>query len=94
MKQFDLSDLQSLGGNVVITITGNDLIDLFNEFKEQSKPVEKEDKLLTPEEVADKLKVDVVTLWRWKKKKLLIPSKLGNMVRYKQSDVERFIEEN
>lgn len=89
MKQFNLSDLQNLGGRVVITITGNGLIDLFNEFKEQLKPSKKEDKLLTPEEVAEKLKVDVVTLWRWKKKKLLIPSKLGNMVRYKESDVER-----
>lgn len=94
MKQFNLSDLQSLGGNVFITVTGNDLIELFNEFKEQLAPIEKEDKLLTPEEVADKLKVDIVTLWRWKKKNLLIPSKLGNMVRYKQSDIERFIDEN
>lgn len=94
MKQFNLSDLQSLEGSVVITITGNDLIDLFNEFKEQLKPIKKEDRLLTPEEVAEKLKVDVVTLWRWRKKRLLIPSKLGNMVRYKESDVERFIEEN
>jgi hypothetical protein len=31
-------------------------------------------------------------LWRWKKTKYLVPSKVGNSVYYKLSDIEKLLE--
>jgi excisionase family DNA binding protein len=43
---------------------------------------------LTRQEVADILKVSLVTLSDWNKKKILNPYRLGNLIRYKRSEIE------
>lgn len=44
---------------------------------------------LTRQEVADILKVSLVTLSDWNKKKILNPYRLGNLIRYKRSEIEQ-----
>ena len=43
---------------------------------------------LTRLEVADILKVSLVTISDWNKKKILNPYRLGNLIRYKRSEIE------
>jgi excisionase family DNA binding protein len=53
------------------------------------------EKLLTPKEAADILRVGVGTLavWRATKRYALVYIKCGRAVRYRESDVQKFIEE-
>lgn len=53
-----------------------------------------EDKLLTPEQTAELLGVTTGTLanWRSKKSKKLSYVQLGGVIRYKQSQVQSFID--
>lgn len=44
---------------------------------------------LTRQEVAEILKVSLVTLSDWNKKKILNPYRLGNLIRYKRSEIEQ-----
>lgn len=44
---------------------------------------------LTRLEVAEILKVSLVTLSDWNKKKILNPYRLGNLIRYKRSEIEQ-----
>lgn len=56
---------------------------------EESKPKENEG-LLTKAEVRGLLKVSDATLWRWDKRRLLEPIRLGQKVLYRKDDVENF----
>lgn len=44
---------------------------------------------LTRQETAAILKVSLVTLSDWNKKKILNPFRLGNLIRYKRSEIEQ-----
>lgn len=44
---------------------------------------------LTRQEVAEILKVSLVTLSDWNKKKILNPYRLGNSIRYKRTEIEQ-----
>lgn len=55
---------------------------------------EENEELLTREETADILHADLSTLWRWSKSGYLPCIKLGRSVRYKRSEVRRFLEQN
>ena len=52
------------------------------------------DRLLTPRETAERLGVTTATLsaWRTKKRYCLPYIKVGRHVRYRQTDIDRFIE--
>ena len=51
------------------------------------------DKLLTPTEVRTRLNVSKSTLYGWHQTKTYLqPKKVGGALRYKESDVENFIE--
>jgi hypothetical protein len=43
---------------------------------------------LTRQETAEILKVSLVTLSDWNKKKILNPYRLGNLIRYKRAEIE------
>ncbi len=43
---------------------------------------------LTRQEVSKILKVSLVTLSEWNKKKILNPYRLGNLIRYKRSEID------
>ena len=52
-----------------------------------------QEKLLTRKEVAEFLRVDLSTLWRWEKKHpdYLTPIRVGKSVRYKESDLKKIL---
>lgn len=43
---------------------------------------------LTRKEIADILKISLVTLSDWNRKKILKPYRLGKLIRYKRSDID------
>ncbi|HPF94815.1 MAG TPA: hypothetical protein PLV65_12770 [Tenuifilaceae bacterium] len=53
------------------------------------EPTKAEDKYLTAEKVCDLLGITRVTLWSWDKKGLTHPIRLGNLKRYRYSDIMR-----
>lgn len=85
-----------LAENITFSMKGNDLIRFARELAESMRktsqppapvPPPDPDILLTVDEAAEFLKVSRVTLWQWEKKKILVPSKIGNLVRYRKSDI-------
>ena len=48
----------------------------------------KQPEYLTRKEVAEILKVSLVTLSDWNKKGIIKPYRLGNLIRYKRSEIE------
>ena len=52
------------------------------------------EKYLTTEEVCESLKVSRVTLWNWQKNGILKSIRIGNLKRYRLSDIESLGKEN
>lgn len=67
----------------------NRLEDLLLDVKQTLSPslVVGEDQLLTPQETANLSKVSKVTIWSWGTKGILNPWRIGNQVRYLESEV-------
>ena len=49
-----------------------------------------DNKLLTTEQAADMLSVSRITLYNWRKKGMLEPVRVGNLLRYRLADIENF----
>ena len=49
------------------------------------------EKLLTIDEVAEMLSVSRVTLWSWRRKGILEAVRVGNLLRYRKSDIEELM---
>ena len=90
-----INEILQTGANVSLTITALDLkewmLELIEEQKKSSTPAPPE-KYFTAQETADKLGVDVSTLWRWDKSGYLKKIKVGNKIRYRESDVVKLME--
>ena len=52
------------------------------------------DELMTRKQVCDFLGCSTVSLWNWENKEMLVPIRLGRSIRYKRTDVEKFINKN
>ncbi len=82
-----------LAGKISVNVGTNDLIAFARELAIQLKPepasIPPEEKYFTADETADLLKVSRVTLWQWDKKGILKPRKVGNLLRYMESDVKK-----
>ena len=91
-----IESLLESGANVLITITPTDLkefaVSLINEAINIGSKQKMPESYLTQKEVAEKLNLSENTLWRGKKIKYLVPSKVCNSVYYKLSDIERLLE--
>lgn len=91
-----IETLLESGANVSVTITPTDLkefaLSLIKEAMELGGKQKTPERYLTQKEAAVKLNVSENTLWRWKKTKYLVPSKVGNAVYYKLSDIEKLLE--
>lgn len=89
-RNMSIQKILESGANVSFTITAFELKEFLLEIaEEQAKstiPAHPE-KYLTAQETADKLGVDVSTLWRWDKTGYLKKIKVGNKIRYRESDV-------
>lgn len=95
---FQLLQNPELSGKLNFSLKGDDLLCFANKYAEQKKdkeppiPVSEPDVLFTIDETADFLKVSRVTLWQWEKKKILVPQKIGNISRYRRSDIMAALE--
>lgn len=96
-ENMSLKNFLESGANVSFTITAMDLKEfLFEVAEEQAQtkstvPAQPE-KYLTAQETAEKLGVDVSTLWRWDKTGYLKKIKVGRKIQYRESDVLKLME--
>jgi hypothetical protein len=67
---------------------------ILSDFREEMKTLSQHfqpilpTEYLTRQETAKILKVSLVTLSDWNKKQILVPYRLGNLIRYKRSEIE------
>lgn len=92
----NIASLIESESNVQIVVTLSDLkefaLTIVSEAMAAKEAEKKEEKYLTPDDVADMVGVSKNTLWRWVKKKYLIPIKFGRKSFYKQSDINKILE--
>ncbi len=70
---------------------GKKVNEIDNKLSEQTAPADSEHEYLTTNQVCQLLKVSRVTLWSWNKKGVLVPVRIGNLLRYRKEDIEQFI---
>ena len=90
-----INDILKTRANVQLVINALDLKEAFLQWNEEMRqPITntKPETYLTAQETADKLGVDVSTLWRWDKSGYLKKIKVGNKTRYRESDVVKLME--
>ncbi len=92
-----LAIIQNGNGNIKLEVTGEDLLLFSNQLISRAKhelstaiAEAKKEKYLTKEEVK-MCDVCDTTLWHWSKKNYLKPVKVGNKVRYRQSDIQKIL---
>jgi predicted DNA-binding transcriptional regulator AlpA len=56
--------------------------------KAEPEPEQQREKFLTVDQVAEMLSVSRVTIWSWDKKEILNPVRIGNLKRYRLSEIE------
>lgn len=92
----NINSLLSADANISVVIFVADLKEfalcVVTEAMAAKEAEKKEEKYLTPDDVADMVGVSKNTLWRWEKEKYLIPIKVGRKSRYKLSDVKSILE--
>jgi len=67
------------------------MLKIENYLKELSK--KKNDEILTRQEVADYLKISLVTIHSWNKYGILNPIRMGNRILYKKQDILDVLEQ-
>ena len=90
-----INEILKTGANVQLVINALDLKEAFLQWSEEMRKittVPKEESYLTAQETAEKLGVDVSTLWRWDKSGYLKKIKVGRKVCYRINDVIKLME--
>ena len=90
-----INEILQTGANVQLVINALDLKEAFLQWNEEMRQPDtevKSESYLSAQETADKLGVDVSTLWRWDKSGYLKKIKVGNKIRYRESDVVKLME--
>lgn len=91
----NINDILKSGANVQLVVNALDLKEMFLQWSEEhsrnSVLVPKEN-YLTVQEAAEKLGVDVSTLWRWDKTDFLKKIKVGKKIFYRESDILKLME--
>ena len=90
-----INEILKTGANVQLVINALELKEAFLQWSEELKSqhqVQNEESYLSAQETADKLGVDVSTLWRWDKSGYLKKIKVGKKIRYRESDVLKLME--
>lgn len=94
--EMNINSLLSADANISVVVSIADLkefaLNVVAEAMAAKEAEKKEEKYLTPDDVADMVGVSKNTLWRWEKEKYLIPIKVGRKSRYKLSDVKSILE--
>lgn len=95
-KQLQMSTIQFIGVNPsdLITELKNSLIpELKAQLSAQFQPIQPTE-YLTRSEVCKLLKIDLSTLHRWRKDKMIPSYGFGNRVYFKRNEVEQIINQN
>ena len=79
MYMISAADLERILRNLV-----NDLISEREEVKKET--------YISANQVSNLLGVSKSTLWRWEKENYLVPVRVGNKLRYKESEVKHLME--
>ena len=79
MYMISAADLERILRNLV-----NDLISEREEVKKET--------YISANQVSNLLGVSKSTLWRWEKENYLVPVRVGNKLRYKESEVKQLME--
>ena len=90
-----INEILQTGANVQLVINALDLKEAFLQWNEEMRQPDtevKSESYLSAQETADKLGVDVSTLWRWDKSGYLKKIKVGSKIRYRESDVVKLME--
>ncbi len=83
-KEFTTVQVQGISAETLLQKFSS----LENQIKElKNEPQQRTEKLLTRFDVADLLGISLVTVHNWNKAKILNPFRIGNKVRYKESEV-------
>lgn len=89
---------ENIPGKVVLEISPEDLREYSESLlksaldaKEAEKPPE--ETYLTPDQFCEVLGITKVTLWNYDKKGITRPLRLGNLKRYRRSDLEKIMTE-
>lgn len=92
--------LHSGNANLKVEVSGEDLLTFSNELINRAKTElsaelaeARKEKYLSKEEVKEICNVCDATLWHWNKKGYLKTVKVGNKVRYRQSDIRKILGE-
>jgi len=72
-------------------VAGKLLVKIENYLKELSKP--KNEELLTRQEVADYLRISLVTMHSWSKHGIINPIRMGNRILFKKQDILDVLEQ-
>ena len=94
-RNMSINEILRTGANVQLVINALDLKEAFLQWNEETRQPDAERKAesyFSAQETADKLGVDVSTLWRWDKSGYLKKIKVGNKIRYRESDVLKLME--
>ena len=79
--EMSLADLIAFGESIHRTATEDT----------KRKTNNNEEEYLTPQQLAALLKVSLVTLWSWDNRGILSPLRIGNIKRYRKSDIENML---
>ena len=95
----DVNNFIKTGASVQLVVNALDLRELFLEWQAEAEAAaakqavqQVEETYLTAKECAERLSVDLSTLWRWDKSGYLKKIKVGNKIRYRESDVLKLME--
>ena len=92
----DSQELIKQGSKVQLVINACDLKEAFMQWAEEnanSQANSREEVYLSANETAEKLGVDLSTLWRWDKSGYLKKIKLGKKIIYRKCDVIKLMED-
>ena len=94
----DLTKLINEGASkITLQVTPQDLktfaSDVVKELVAATRPAppKNKEKYLTTSEVCELLSISRITLWSWDKKGITRPHRIGNLKRYKLSDIEALL---
>ena len=89
----NIDEILRTEAKLTLSVSAADL-KIIKEAKEQMEATiraETEERYLSSTETAKKLGVDRSTLWRWKKRRYLLPVYIGGQPRYKLSDINQLL---
>ena len=94
----NLNEIIKTGSNFTVSIGINELREWHNEVIEDTRRKleavvisDKAESYLTPKQVSEMLGVNLSTLWRYAKRKYLVPIEVAGKRKYKMSEIKKIL---